>query len=458
MTIKLKFLGATECVTGSKYLIQTEKENILVDCGLFQGRKELRLRNWDKFPIDPSTIHAVLLTHAHLDHSGYIPLLVKNGFCGKIYCTPSTYDLCSILLPDSGYLQEEAARFANKHKFSKHKPALPLYTEKDAEASLRYFKLVDFEKNYQLFDDDANINICFNRSGHILGAATILVKTKETSILFSGDLGRLNDPIMQPPQPIIHADYLVIESTYGNRAHENISPLDQLETVINRIAKRNGTIVVPAFAVGRAQTILYLIHVLKETQRIPNIPVFLDSPMAIDATEIFLRYNSEHKLSSNEANQVCKGATYVNTVEESKAISMNKAAKIIISASGMAVGGRVLHHIKTFGPDERNAILFTGYQADGTRGDTLVRKHQREVKIFGQTVPINAEILELENVSAHADAEEIMLWLKNFIIAPKTVFITHGEVDAAHALNAKITESFDWSCVIPTYMQESVLK
>jgi metallo-beta-lactamase family protein len=455
MTLKLKFLGATECVTGSKYLVKTEKHCILVDCGLFQGRKELRLRNWDKFPIDPSTINAVLLTHAHLDHCGYLPLLIKNGFCGKIYSTPATKDLCSILLPDSGYLQEELAYFANKHKFSKHKPALPLYTKNEAEVSLHHFKTINFGENFQLFD---NFNIQFNRAGHILGAATILIKNQGQSILFSGDLGRPNDPIMRPPEAIKNTDYLIMESTYGDRIHEKPSPLDLLAAVINHTEKRGGTILIPSFAVGRAQTILYLISKLKEAQRIADIPIFLDSPMAIDATEIFLRYSDEHKLSAHETEQVCKTAKYINTVKESKELDRQQEPKIIISASGMAVGGRVLHHIKTFAPDSRNVIVFTGYQAEGTRGDILVRKHQREIKLLGEIITVNAEIMELENISAHADVEEIMLWLKNFATAPKAVFITHGEIDATHKLCTTITKKLNWQCIIPTYMEEVVLK
>lgn len=452
--MKIKFLGATECVTGSKYLIATSEHSILVDCGLFQGRKELRLRNWEKFPIDPSGINAVLLTHAHLDHSGYIPLLVKNGFRGKIYCTPATKELCSVLLPDSGYLQEELARFANKHKISKHKPALPLYTKEEAEASLRYFQEIDFGKDYQICED---LNVQFNRAGHILGAATILVTSKELSVLFSGDLGRLNDPIMYPPEIIKHTDYLIMESTYGDRLHEKQSPLDQLEEVVNRAVQRGGTIVIPAFAVGRAQIILYLIYKLKEAKRIPELPVFLDSPMAIDATEIFLRYKDEHKLSPSETSRVCKSAKYINTVEESKELDTYKTPKIIISASGMASGGRVLHHLKTFAGDERNIILFTGYQAEGTRGDILLRKHKKEIKLLGELITVNAEVLELENVSAHADVEEIIMWLRNLENAPKKVFITHGEEEAAHGLCESITKNFKWKCITPKYMQEETL-
>jgi metallo-beta-lactamase family protein len=453
--MKLRFLGATRCVTGSKYLIETGKHNVLIDCGLFQGHKELRLRNWEKFPIAPSNIHAIFLTHAHLDHSGYIPLLIKNGFQGKIYCTAATKDLCSILLPDSGYLQEELAHFANKRKFSKHKPALPLYTKDEAEASLKYFKAIDFGEESQLFDD---IKVKFNRAGHILGAATILVNSNDTSILFSGDLGRLDDPIMFPPDIVSGADYLVMESTYGNREHEKRSPEDQLMAVINRVTQRGGTIVIPAFAVGRAQSILYFIYKLKLANKIPDIPVFLDSPMAIDATEIFLRYNTEHKLSAKEASQVCKVAKYINTVEESKSLDVNKNPKIIISASGMAVGGRVLHHLKVFAPDERSVILFTGYQAEGTRGDTLLRKHKREIKLFGEMIKVNAEVLELENVSAHADVRELILWLQHFVTIPKKVFITHGEADAALELCKKITTKLSWSCETPIYMQQEILK
>jgi metallo-beta-lactamase family protein len=452
--MKLKFLGAAECVTGSKYLLTTKNHRVLVDCGLFQGEKELRLRNWAEFPVPPKDIDAVILTHAHLDHSGYLPLLVKNGFTGKIYCTPATFDLCSILLPDSGYLQEEYANLANRKGFSKHAPALPLYTKEDAIKSLASFETINFNKPKQLFPD---FTFQFNYAGHILGAATVLVKAENISILFSGDLGRSNDDMMYPPKQIEEADYLLIESTYGKREHVGRNPKYELADIINQTAKQNGTILVPAFAVGRAQKLLHLIHDLKVAHKIPDLPVFLDSPMAIDATEIFLRYPKEHKLSAAEAAAVGKTARYINSVEESKALDIDPSPKIIISASGMAAGGRVLHHIKTYAPDEKNSILFAGFQASGTRGDLLVNKGKKEIKLFGQIVPVNARIDNLENVSAHADADEIVDWVSSLKHPPKKVFIIHGEADAAASLCQKLHLKFNWRCTVPKYLQEEKL-
>ncbi len=447
--MKLKFLGATDTVTGSKYLIETDNHKTLIDCGLFQGLKELRLRNWAKLPINPQEIGNVLLTHAHIDHSGYLPLLVKNGFEGNIYSTHPTRDLCALLLPDSGYLQEEDARRANKYGYSKHKPALPLYTQMDGERALDYFKTVDFNQENKLYDD---LSCTFHKAGHILGSAMIMIKHKNASILFSGDLGRLNDPVMKPPAKIESADYLVVESTYGDRLHEDIDPVDKLEEVINRTIQRGGTVLIPSFAVGRAQSILYYIHELKETNRIPDIPVYLDSPMAIDATEILRHHHDEHKLSKELCNKVCRTATYVRTPEESKALGHSNMPSVIISASGMATGGRILHHLKHFAPDRKNTVLFVGYQATGTRGDRII-KGEKEVKMLGQMVKINAEVDVVTNTSAHADYSEILVLLENLSKAPKKVFITHGEPDAAQSMKEKIEEKFGWNCVVPEYLQ-----
>lgn len=451
--MKITFLGATETVTGSKYLVTLEHHKVLVDCGLFQGYKELRLRNWANLPIDPRTIDAVILTHAHIDHSGYIPLLIKNGFTGKIYCTHGTQELCEILLPDSGYLQEEEAAYANKKSSSKHTPALPLYTLLDAKRSLTHLHGCDFAKDYPLFDD---LTVQFNRAGHILGAATVLLKSHDKSILFSGDLGRPHDPIMLAPVIPPNADYLVLESTYGNRSHEPEDPMDILAKTINKTAKRGGTVIIPAFAVGRAQSILYFIHQLKAKNHIPNLPVFLDSPMATNATEIFCRHPKEHRLTLAQCDQVYGSVNYIHSVLESYELDKKPMPKIIVSASGMATGGRVLHHIKTFAGDKRNAIVFTGFQAGGTRGDRMIRG-EREIKIFGEIIRVNAEVVMINNLSAHADREEILEWLKQFQKPPRKVFITHGEAEAAASLKANIEDVLKWHCIVPKYRQEETL-
>lgn len=454
MVMQLTFLGATKTVTGSKYLITVYNKKILVDCGLFQGFKELRRRNWDKFPVDPKTIDCVLITHAHIDHTGYLPVLVKNGFTGKIYCTPATYDLCKILLPDSGFLQEEEARFANKHSYSKHKPALPLYTREDAERTLPQFHPVEFNQVLKLKSD---IKVSFLPAGHILGASVILFEYQSIRLLFSGDLGRTHDLLMPPPTPIKEADYLVLESTYGNRLHEQDEPSEQLQRIINRTVKRGGKVVIPAFAVGRAQLMLYLIYQLKKAGKIADIPIFLDSPMAISATGLLCKYNEQHKIIRDECSDVCNIAHYINTSDESKALNDYDGPMIIISASGMVEGGRVLHHIKLLAPDIRNTILLAGYQAAGTRGEAIV--HGKDIlKIHGEVVPVKADVVNLTNMSAHADYNEILEWLSHFTKAPHKVFITHGEEESAQSLKKKIKEKFGWNCVIPDYLQvESLL-
>lgn len=445
--MKIQFLGATQTVTGSKYLLMADKK-VLVDCGLFQGLKELRLRNWDKFPINPAEIDAVVLTHAHLDHTGYLPLLVKNGFRGKIYGTHLTLKLAKILLLDSAHLQEEEAARANRLGYSKHKPAKPLYTTADAEVTLAQFQTVAFHENFQVGD----LDFYFRRAAHIFGAAFLVVKHNQSSILFSGDLGRPSDPCILPPEDIVAADYLVIESTYGDRLHPNTDPEKDLGEIIKRTAERGGTLIIPSFAVGRTQNILYYIYMLKKAGAIPGIPIFLDSPMAQDVTDIVIENTDEHMLDKEECKKILKVATYVNTVEASKAIDTYTYPKVIISASGMAEGGRVLHHIKAFAGDKRNLILFTGYQAPGTRGEALVNG-KKEIKMFGGMVTINAEVVMLDNVSAHADYQEMLDWLGKIKSPPRKVFITHGEIKAAQVLQDKIKTTFNWSCIIPQYLQ-----
>jgi metallo-beta-lactamase family protein len=454
MTSTLTFLGATGTVTGSKYLIETGNSRILVDCGLFQGFKQLRLRNWAPLPIDPTTVDAVVLTHAHLDHSGYLPLLVRNGFSGPVYATQSTLDLCMILLRDSGYLQEREANFANRHRTSKHKLALPLYTIADADEALSHFRPQMFDIPIRL-DGDAVLQ--FRHAGHILGASILEFERKGKKIVFSGDLGRPASATMVDPTAISEADYVVIESTYGNRRHAREDPEDAIAKIINDTAARGGTVLIPSFAVGRTQTLLFHIERLKAEKRIRDLPIFLDSPMAINATEIFHRNPGDHRLSKAAAERACNVAHYVHTPEESKTLNANDVPKVIISASGMATGGRVLHHLKDLAPDHRNTILFSGFQAGGTRGAAMVAG-AKEVKIHGRMVSIRAEVKDLQMISAHADADEIMSWLGNFERAPKMTFVTHGEPEAADALRYRIEHELDWPVTVPDYRESFELE
>lgn len=449
----LSFFGGVGTVTGSKYLVETGARKILVDCGLFQGFKQLRLRNWDRFPIDPPEIDAVILTHAHLDHSGYLPLLARNGFKGRVFCTAATRDLCRILLPDSGHLQERDAEYANRHGFSKHKPALPLYTEADAVRSLKLLVAKDFEQEFEI---GRGINIRFRPAGHILGAAVVELTCAGTKLVFSGDLGRPKHPITIDPAIVDRAGFLVVESTYGDRTHEPADPEDYLADIVNRTAQRGGVVLVPTFAVGRVQTVLYYIYRLKQAQRIPDIPVFLDSPMAIDASDIFCDHVGEHRLTPDLCRALCAVARYVNHPEESKALDHDRVPKIILAASGMATGGRVLHHLKVFAPDPRNTILFAGYQAPGTRGAAMVGG-AASVKIHGGFVDVRAEVKNLGMLSAHADREEILAWLRQFETPPRQTFITHGEPAAADALRVAIEQRLGWQCMVPEYRQQVTL-
>lgn len=452
--MKLTFLGATGTVTGSKYLLEVDGLKILIDCGLFQGFKDYRKRNWQALPIRAKDIDAVILTHAHIDHSGYIPRLVKSGFRGTVYASKATIDLCEILLPDCGYLQEEDAKHANKHHYSKHQPAQPLYTEQEAEQCLRQFKPVNFGERIQL---DTDVFFRLERAGHILGAASVILNADNRTLAFSGDLGRMEDWVMKPPVQIQEADYLVLESTYGNRLHEKTNPLDELEKVIQETIARGGTVIIPAFAVGRAQTLLYCLYRLKAENRIPEqLPIYLDSPMSIDATELLLRHGNEHRLSKEDCLRTCHIATYIRTTEESKALNPNHLPCVIISASGMATGGRILHHLKHYLPQHRNTVILAGYQAEGTRGDRLQRG-EKEIKIHGQMVPVNAHVVSMNNLSAHADYEEILSWLRHFRHAPKKTFITHGTPDSAQALKEKIEEKYAWAVQVPEYLQEAHL-
>jgi metallo-beta-lactamase family protein len=449
--MKLTFLGATGTVTGSEYLLEDDNRKILVDCGLFQGLKELRERNWAKLPIDPADVDAVILTHAHIDHSGYLPLFIKNGFEGPVYCSSATADLCDILLPDSAYLHEEDARRANRYGYTKHKPALPLYTKEDAYNALEQIKPVSYGDEHGLSD---MLSFHLTHAGHILGGSCVHITDGQTKIVFSGDLGRPNDPVMEAPAQIQEADYLILESTYGDRLHDISDPLDQLADIISRTAARGGTVIIPAFAVGRAQSMMYYIHELKKTKRIPSVPVYLDSPMAISATKLLDQHFAEHRLSKKQCAEVCDSVIYTQTAEQSKAISANNNGmpSVIISASGMATGGRVLHHLKNYIGDPRNSVLFAGFQAVGTRGARLVGG-ESEIKIHGDLFPVRAEISNLGNISAHADYQEILDWLGHFREPPRCTFLTHGEPSAAAAFKLKIEETLGWNVEIPDYKQ-----
>ncbi|GAB3398575.1 MBL fold metallo-hydrolase [Massilia agilis] len=451
--LSLTSLGGAGTVTGSKHLLTYGDSKILVDCGLFQGLKNLRTLNWQDLPVSPRDIDAVVLTHAHLDHSGYLPRLIRNGFHGKIFSTAATRDVAKLILLDSAWLQEKDAEFANRKGYSKHKPALPLYTVQDAEHSLKHFESVRFHDEVAL---PGGASLLLRRAGHILGASSAQIDVDGVRIVFSGDLGRYDDPVMFDPEPVTEADYVVIESTYGNRRHDRSDALAALDEVIARTVRRGGTVVIPAFAVGRAQSLIYNLWQLRQRGSLHNVPVFLDSPMATSATELLHRHQHDHKLSMDEYEAACDAVTYVRDVEESKALSANRYPKVIISASGMATGGRVLHHIAAFAPDHRNTLLFSGFQAAGTRGRKLL-EGAREVKAYGTWIPVNAEVAELPMLSAHADCDELMKWLSGFKRAPKRVFVVHGEPEASEALRERIARELGWAVDVPLQGQEFVL-
>jgi metallo-beta-lactamase family protein len=445
--MRLSFLGATGTVTGSKYLLEHEGRRLLIDCGLFQGLKQLRLRNWDVPAVTPASIDAIVLTHAHLDHSGFLPRWVQQGFKGSVHCSAATRDLCGLLLPDSARLLEEEAEYANRHGFSKHHPALPLYTEADAHAALSHLEAHGFDHSFQPIP---GVSVTLRPAGHLLGAASVRVQWRDRTLLFSGDLGRGNDLLMRPPEAPGAADWVVIESTYGDRAHATADPLNLLADVVSRTAARGGVVVIPSFAVGRAQALMYALHLLKSQRRIPDLPVFLNSPMAADATRIFMRHHGEHRLSDAQCTAMFEAARIVNTVEESKRLNELRMPAVIISASGMASGGRVLHHLKAFAPDQRNAIVFAGYQSMGTRGAAIV-SGAATVKIHGQHIPVRAEVAQIDSLSAHADREELLTWLQRLPSRPRRVFVTHGEPVPADALRQAIEERLGFACTVPEY-------
>lgn len=442
--LTLTSLGGAGTVTGSKHLLTNGDKRILIDCGLFQGLKNLRELNWEPLPITPSDIDAVILTHAHLDHSGYLPKLVRDGFRGKIYATEATRDVAELILKDSGHLQEKDAEYANRKGFSKHRPALALYGIRDAERSLEFFSTVPFDKPVEL---PFGATLIFRHAGHILGAATAEVEWGGRRVAFSGDLGRYGDAVLPDPTPVPKADYVLIESTYGNRIHDPADPTEALGVVVERTIARGGTVVVPAFAVGRAQSLLYHLWKLKSAGRLERVPVYLDSPMAINATDLLHAHRQDHRLTPDQCDAICSIATYTREVEESKAITASPYPKVVISASGMATGGRVLHHLKAFAPHARNTILFSGFQAAGTRGRAMLQGAE-EIKIHGQWIPVRADVEELSMLSAHADANELTRWLAGFRRPPSRVFIVHGEDDASEALRIRIGRELGWKATV----------
>ncbi len=454
--MKLTFLGATQTVTGSKFLLETIDHRVLIDCGLFQGMKDLRLRNWAAPPIDPGSVDSIVLTHAHIDHTGYLPRFVAQGFKGPVYATPATLDLARILLPDAAHLQEEEARFRNKHGRTKHEIALPLYTLDDADAALKLLRPAKYREVMKL---SPSLAFDLVPAGHILGSA--FVRFRE-GILFTGDLGRYNQPIIFDPTSIDSAEYLVLESTYGNRLHTDKngkSGKEQLRDVIVATAKRGGTVLIPSFAIGRAQEILFTLRELEIENQIPVLPVYIDSPMAVNAFEIFQAHKEEHdqemtRLERAGTNPLSsQRVNFSRSVEDSKAINEHRFPSIIISANGMATGGRILHHLINRVTDDRNSVVFVGFQAAGTRG-RLLSEGARQIRIFGMDYPVRAAIHVIDSFSAHGDYTEILKWLKGFKRPPRKTFLVHGEPNAAQAMKDHIVETFQgWEVEIPTYLQ-----
>jgi metallo-beta-lactamase family protein len=461
----IQFLGASGTVTGSKFLVGSGNVHFLVDCGMFQGAKQLRLLNWAAPPVPPAALDHILLTHAHIDHVGMLPVWVREGFQGAVWSTPATRELCEISLTDAAHLQEEDAQFANKKGFSKHKPALPLFTPQDAERALQHFRSLAYDKEMELAD---GTNVRFRDAGHILGSAiaevNLVDRGKPMRIVFSGDLGRFNALILRDPAPIDRADYLLVESTYGDRRHAAEEASHDVAQVINDTAKRGGMLLIPAFAIGRTQTLLYVIRELKEKKAIPDLPIFVDSPMAMHVTELFCRHIEEFDeeaqavyRSSGQCPILCPNLHFVRTPDESQQINDLCYPAIIISASGMATGGRILHHLKLRLPDPRNTVFFVGFQSKGTRGQ-LLKDGAQEIKIHGEMVPVRAQIRAMESFSGHADSEEIMRWLRTFKEPPKLAFIIHGESGASHALADRIQRELGWKTHVPEYLESVKLR
>jgi metallo-beta-lactamase family protein len=461
MDVKVKFLGATGTVTGSRFLLDIGNFRLLFDCGLFQGLKELRLRNWEPFPVEADSIDAIVISHAHIDHTGYLPKLVKEGFKGAIYCTRPTADLMEIMLLDSAKLQEEEASYANSKGYSKHPTALPLYTTQDAQSVFPLLKKYNYDERIALSE---NIEIVYKDAGHLLGSAItelhIQGDNQKKTIVFSGDLGRNNDVMLRPPSVIEHADILFIESTYGNKDNPALDPASDLERIIKETFSRNGVVLIPAFAVGRTQVLLYYLHQLMESGRIPDVPVYIDSPMAISATYLYYRFPNYHKVKFNQTEFAQKLETnmllFVKSSEHSKSLNTIKNNAIIISSSGMMTGGRILHHLYHRLSNPQDTVVVAGYQAEGTRGRKLVDK-ESTIRIFGEDIPVRCTVENMTSLSGHADKEELFLWMRNFKQAPKMVFTVHGEKNNLDAFTKSIKERMGWNVFQPVYLETVTL-
>jgi metallo-beta-lactamase family protein len=446
--MELSFLGAAGTVTGSKFLVEAGGTRILVDCGLYQGVKKLRLRNWAELPIRPAEIEAVVLSHAHIDHSGYLPKLVADGFRGRVFASPPTVELAGILLPDAGHLQEEDAAYANRKGVSKHRPALPLFDEAAARVALDHLEPLEFGEKQRI----GELEIQLSSAGHILGAASVGVSHRGRSLLFSGDLGRDDDLLMRPPAGPGSPDWIVVESTYGDRLHPALDPLEEVAAVMKRTFARGGTLLIPSFAVGRAQTLLYSLHEIFARGLAPRVPVYVNSPMATDVTHLYRRFHAYHRLAEDQCHEVCDVAEYVGSVEESRQLALRRGPMVIVSASGMATGGRVLHHLKALAPDHRNTVLLPGFQAPGTRGDSLA-SGAREIKIHGSYVEVRAEVVKLDCFSAHADQRGLLDWLGACTRAPRAVFVVHGEPAPGDAMRRRIQEDLGCAAHLPEYLE-----
>lgn len=454
----LQFLGGAGTVTGSKYLIRFAGRQVLLDCGLFQGLKKLRLRNWREPPFHPPDVDAVVLSHAHIDHSGYLPVMARRGFRGPVFCTPATQSLLGIMLPDSAHIQEEEAEYANRKRFSKHHPAKPLYTHTDVQQVLQ---LLNPQMYGEYFGAADGIQAKFRRAGHILGSAIIelrIGKGKPLTLVFSGDLGRWGRPMIRDPELTPHADVLLVESTYGDRTHPDNNPSDKLTHVVNDAAERGGVLLIPAFAVGRTQELIWRLRTLEEAGLVPRLPVYIDSPMATDVTEIFCKHPEEHDLDmellmdEKRCPLCCKPYVFTRTKEESKALNRVSGPAIIIAASGMATAGRIVHHLKHRLPDKRTTVLLAGFQAAGTRGRAL-QQGAATLRMHGQDVPVRAKVETLDGLSAHADRREILRWLRGFVEPPQQTYIVHGEAEAADVLQETIATELGWDAVVARDLQ-----